>query len=273
VGEEVRAVDYIAPPDGITAEYSGETEVNYSHGTYVPVAEIEKAFNVPGLPQPTTVGWLQPNPHGEHFGALWLKLSIALIVLAIVIGIARSGSEAFNDLVYFNLSEPATPVTPQQAQWGSSDPHHVVFTHPFDLAGGRNVKIEGYSEVDNAWLYVTGDLINDQGLVVDTFQLPIEYYHGYDDGNWSEGSRTRDTYLAALPAGKYTMRLEGDWDAAKTTNPKVLVKVDQGSFRWLHFWLALALLTIPPLFLGLKSAAFEGRRWNDSMFTPLGTPR
>ena len=272
-GEEVRAVDYIAPPEGITAEYSGDTEVNYSHGTYVPVADVEKAFNVPGLPRPSTVGWLEPNPHGEHFGGLWVKLSLALIVLAIVIGIARSGSEVFNDLVYFNALEAAPPTTPQQAQWGSSDPRHVVFTQPFKLTGGRNVKIEGYSEVDNAWLYVSGDVINDQGLIVDQFDLPIEYYHGYDDGNWTEGDRTRDAYLAALPAGTYTMRLEGDWDTAKTTNPKVLVKVDQGSFRWLHFWLAFALLTAPPLFLGIRSGTFEGRRWSDSMFTPLGTAR
>jgi uncharacterized protein DUF4178/nudix hydrolase family protein len=269
-GEQVRAVDYIAPPEGITAEFS-ENEVNYSHGTYLPVAEVEKAFGV-SVPRPTTIGWLQPNPHGERFGGLWWKFTAALIVIAIAIGISRSGSEAFSDMVYFGSSESA-PQTPQQAQWGSSDPRHVVFTKPFALAGGRNLKIEGYSEVDNSWIYVVGDVINEQGAIVDAFELPIEYYHGYDDGNWTEGSRVRDTYLAALPAGNYSMRLEGDWDIAKSMQPKMLLKVDQGSFRWLHFWLALALLTLPPLFFGLRSVAFEGRRWNDSMYTQTGTLR
>ena len=276
VDEKVRALDYIAPPEGITAEYSGkgrDTELNYSHGTYMPVADVEKAFGVSDLTRPTKIGWLQPNPYGERFAPLWMKLSLALLVLAIIIGIARSGSEAFNDMVYFGSSAVSTSPTPQQAQWGGSDPRHVVFTQPFKLTGGRNLKIEGYSEVDNAWMYVVGDVINEQGAIVDSFQLPIEYYHGYDDGNWSEGSRTRDTYLAALPAGNYSMRLEGEWDITKITEPKVHLKVDQGSFRWLYFWLAFLLLTIPPVLLELRSVAFEGNRWGDAMFTQQGAPR
>ena len=98
VGEKVRAVDYIAPPEGITGEFSGEgraVEVNYSHGTYLPIADVEKAFGVTGLAQPTEIGWLQPNPYGEGFVGLWWRFAVALIVIAIAIGIARSGSEAF----------------------------------------------------------------------------------------------------------------------------------------------------------------------------------
>src|SRR5439155_12951819 len=150
-----------------------------------------------------------------------------LLVLAIIIGIARSGSEAFNDMVYFGSSAVSTSPTPQQAQWGGSDPRHVVFTQPFKLTGGRNLKIEGYSEVDNAWIYVVGDVIDEKGAIVDSFELPIEYYHGYDGGVWTEGSRVHDTYLAALPSGTYSMRLEGDWDITKNVQPKVLLKVDQ----------------------------------------------
>lgn len=276
VGEKVRTVDYIAPPEGITAEYSGEgreTEMNFSHGTYMPVADVEKAFGVSNLTPPTTIGWLQPNPYSERIGPLWTKFAVALIVAAILIGIARSGSMAFNDMVYFGAMAVPTTLAPQQAQWGSSDPRHVVFTQPFKLTGGRNVEIEGYSEVENAWLYVAGDLINEQGAIVDSFQLPIEFYEGNDDGHWTEGSRTRDVYLPALPAGNYTMRLEGDWDITKNTEPKVLMKVDQGVFRWSHLWLAFFLLTVPAMLLGLRSVTFEGTRWGDAMFTQQGALR
>ena len=174
-------------------------------------------------------------------------------MIAIAIGIVRSGSEAFNEMVYFES--------------------HVVFTKPFMLTGGRNLKIEGFSEVDNTWIYVVGDVINEKGAIVDTFDLPIEYYHGYDGGAWAEGSRIRDTYLAALPAGNYSMRLEGDWDSTKNVQPRVLLKVDQGAFRWMHFWLALLLLTIPPLFFGVRSFTFEGWRWSDSMYMQTGALR
>ncbi|HYS54666.1 MAG TPA: DUF4178 domain-containing protein [Thermoanaerobaculia bacterium] len=270
-GETVRAIDYIAPPEGITVEISGEgrtAEMNFSHGTYLPVDDVEKAFGVSGLPRPTTIGWLQPNPHSERVGPLWAKFAIALLVLAIVIGIARSGSERYNDLLTFATETP-------QGQWGASSPgpSHVIFTAPFELAGGRNVRVEGYSEVQNGWVYVAGDLINAQGMIVDSFQLPIEFYEGNDGGHWSEGSRTSTAHLAAVPAGRYTLRLEGDWDTAKISAPRILVKIDQGVFRWPHFWLAFALLTIPAMWAGLRSNAFEGNRWGDAMFTQSGQPR
>ena len=276
VGEQVRAVDYIAPPEGISVEYSGtkgEMEVNYSHARYMPVAEVEQAFDVHALPYPQTAGWYQPNPYATGVVSLWMKFALALLVIAIVIAIVRGGRDVFTENVNFGARAIETTPTATQLQWGGGDTRHIVFTSPFQLSGGKNLRVEGHvSDLNNAWVYVAGDLINDKGAIVDSFQLPMEFYSGYDGGeHWTEGSQNRVAYLSALPGGTYTMRLEGDWDINKLSHPSVFLTVQEGVFRWSHFWLALLLLTIPPVFSGLRYNGFETQRWSDSTFTQSGT--
>jgi hypothetical protein len=249
----------------------GEAEVNYSHVRYLPFRDVERAFGV-SLPVPNSIGWYQPNPYSTKFATLWLMFAGALVVLAFAIFVIRHGLVVYNENITFGHAPETTGTA--QPQWGAgSDPTRVVFTKPFTLAGGRNVRVEGFSNVNNAWVHVGCDLINQQGAIVDSFVLPIEYYSGYDGGeHWTEGGHVGKAYLSALPAGSYTMRLEGDWDKS-ISYPSVLVTVDEGVFRWSHFWIALALLTIPPVFALYRYNVFETQRWADSMFTRMGLPR
>ena len=88
--------------------------------------------------------------------------------------------------------------------------------------GGRNVRVTVRAEVDNSWLDVEGDLIQQDSDLVQPFSAPVEYYHGMDGGeSWSEGSKETSVYLSALPAGAYTLRLEfvGERQAVQTTQP------------------------------------------------------
>jgi hypothetical protein len=67
------------------------------------------------------------------------------------------------------------------------------------------------------------------------------------------------------------MRLEAQWPGG--TPPSVLVRVTEGVFRWSHFFLALILVTIPAIFLGFRRFTFEASRWQESMYTQMGTLR
>ena len=68
-GEKVRGVDYVRPPEMLSKEVSfvpvsanqqttnkkkklATGEINWSLGTYMPVAEVEKTFGVSGLTSP-----------------------------------------------------------------------------------------------------------------------------------------------------------------------------------------------------------------------------
>lgn len=261
VGESVDTVDYIAPPFGISKEVtkSGALEVSYSHARYLPIDEVAQAFNVRDLTRPTTIGPLQPF-NGAPLGKTWAVMTLLLIATAIVLALFLPGRMLLEQLIDVT-SIPPTAGTPADAR--------MIFTEPFTLDGKHNVEVRANANVENSWLFVGGDLVNDLTGRFESFQLPLEYYHGYDGGeSWSEGKRGRSVVLAAPPAGRYTLALSLQWEPGRQP-PALHLKVREGVFRWPYFFLALLAISIVPLFSAVRRMSFESQRWKDSAFTPF----
>lgn len=282
VGETARAIDYIAPPLGLSKEIIGSdrsAEIQYTLAHYVKTADIETAFGVKKLPPPRGVGMIQPF-EGSAVGKTWAMLFVALLAVAIFIGVTRARRQVFDESIHFDdVSTPAwgsddtsTAPAPQPQPTSSNEHSRVIFTKPFSLTGGRNLMVDATADVNNNWVYVGGDIVNESTGEIESFDLPIEYYEGYDQGeHWTEGSRSKTIFIPPMTAGNYTMRLEGQW--AGGSPPPVHVVIREGVFRWSHFFLAFLLISVPALWLGLRRGAFEGKRWAEASFTPVGTPR
>src|SRR5919206_2459268 len=103
-GEQVRGVDYIAPPYMLSKEVStvyitdpddpgkarrATGEINWSLGTYVTVPQIEKSFSVSGLPRPKNIAPNQPYKHWWVY-KYWLAF-ILLLALAGGLSFAFAG--------------------------------------------------------------------------------------------------------------------------------------------------------------------------------------
>lgn len=110
------------------------------------------------------------------------------------------------------------------------------------------------------------DLVNEQNQEIESVNIPIEYYSGVEGGeSWSEGGQGNEATLSSLPAGKYTLRVEGTKQASAQPLP-VTVKIEQNVTRGVNFCFSFVLLAILP-FLGLfRKWTFESRRWSESMF-------
>jgi len=253
VGETVRAVDYIRPPY-ILSQEATSNEINWSLGTYLKPADVEQAFGISGLPKPSGVAPNQPFPHGYIY-KLWGKMFLAAFLVGLVMMFFGSGSEVFKKS--FEL-EPRK----------SADDTQVIFTEPFELRGNKNIRVAATADVSNTWVYLEGDLINEETGVVQPFSMPVEYYSGVEDGeSWSEGDRSPELHLSALPAGKYTMRLEVQWE--RWQQPQTLeINVVQGVPRLLYWVLTLVAISVIPLLTALYHYSFEKRRWADSNFSP-----
>lgn len=271
-GEQVRGVDYVAPPYMLSKEIStlyvsdpddssrqqqAVGEINWSLGTYMPVPEIEKAFSVSGLLRPSKVAPNQPYKHWWVY-----KYWIAFIFVVLLAGFATwviSGSsrQVFDQRVSF---QPLSSPTGTQ----------VFFSQPFELAGRSNIRIVGEAPVQNSWIYLEGDLINDETGVVQSFPIDISYYQGVEEGeSWTEGGQKDSAYTSAMPAGRYVLRLEGQWE--KWQQPAtVAIRVEQNVTRGLNLLLALIVLSIGPIFMVVYHFGFERRRWSESMFTSSG---
>jgi uncharacterized Zn finger protein (UPF0148 family) len=271
-GEQVRGVDYVAPPYMLSKEvstvYVSDThgankteratgEINWSLGTYVTVPQIEKSFSVSGLPRPKNIA---PNQPYKHW---WIyKYWIAFLVLTLVVGfitvvVSGSTKEVFSQTV-------TLPPLPNE------DGTQVFFSEPFELAGRRNIEILGQSPVQNTWVYLEGDLINDETGVVQSFPIDISYYQGVEDGeSWTEGGQEDSAYTSALPAGRYILRLEGQWE--KWQQPAVVsVKIEQNVMHGLNLLIALIAISIIPILMLVYHIKFERRRWSESMFSGGG---
>lgn len=252
VGETVRAVDYVNAPLMLSREAS-RNEINWSLGKYLTVPEVEKAFNVSNLPKPYNIAPNQPFTGGFYIKAGFAMLGLLCVIAIFMIPLGGlSGTALSQEIVLQPTASAAVAQT--------------IFSQPFELKGNRNVKITASAPVSNSFAELDVDLINEQNNEVESVDIPIEYYAGVEDGeSWSEGGRTSDVTMSSLPAGSYTLRVEGTKENAAATLP-VSVKVEQNVTRGVNFILSFILLSILPLWALIRKITFESRRWSESMF-------
>ena len=252
-GELVRAVDFVQPPLILSQEITNK-EVNWSAGNYLTNAEVEKAFDVSDLPKPSSVAPNQPFTGGFYIKWGLAMLGILLVVAVLMIPLGGLSSTPLSQQLVL------TPMANAQAP-------QTAFSQPFELRGSRNVRITASAPVTNAFADLDIDLINEQNSEVESVNIPIEYYTGSDsDGAWAEGGQTQDATLSSLPAGKYTLRVEGTWQNFQQAMP-VTVKVEQNINRGVNFWLAFFALLLLPLIGLIRKWSFETKRWKESMFS------
>jgi ssDNA-binding Zn-finger/Zn-ribbon topoisomerase 1 len=279
-------------------------EINWSLGTYTPVKEIKKKFGV-DLPSPHTVAPNQPWLHKKIYG-YWALLTVAALAVGFFFMATAPRKVIFEQTYTLQANPGATPVpapsaaprrgataaeiqeevrqriaqaqaAAQAAQGsaaGAGEKTQVIFTEPISIAGGRNLRITGRAlNVDNNWLYVAGDLIDESTGLVQQFDLPMEYYQGVEDGeSWTEGSKDQAEFVPALPEGRYTMRLEAQWENwNQRTPPQFSVRIEQGVPRIINLLLLLVALSLLPLLFAFRHFAFERRRWADSAFNPYAS--
>jgi hypothetical protein len=263
VGEEVEALDYIRPPEMLSCEVtrsgdpSGLGEVNWSHGTYMTPAEVEQAFGVKGLPRPmfNNVAPNQPFPCKQVY-AYWGILMAAACLLGLLFLVSGRGQTVFHH---------AYPIP------RDTSPNHaaVFFSDPFPLHGRRNLMVALNAGVNNSYLDVEGDLIEEGTDMTQPFSAELSYYQGVEGGeSWSEGSRATAVYLPPVPPGDYRLRLEVYGELGKTP-PELQVRVVQGVHRLRNFLFALLGLSVIPLGVLVYHVYFETQRWKDSEYSPF----
>jgi hypothetical protein len=130
--------------------------------------------------------------------------------------------------------------------------------------GRRNIKIVGESPVQNTWVYLEGDLINDETGVVQSFPIDISYYQGVEDGeSWSEGGQSDSAYTSSMPAGRYVLRVGGAVGDAGSNRRTVSIRIEQNVTRGFNLLIALIVLSIGPVswsFITSGSSDGAGRR-------------
>lgn len=261
VGDQVTVRDYVAPPFMLSSEAT-EGEVTWSLGEYVVPERIQAAFKLKeALPKPIGTFAHQPNPLVARAAAYWRAFAL---LAAVLVGLAVLRRATATDLVVATQSGVYRP--------GVAGDKQPFVTEPFTLAGRTSpVEIGTDATVDGSWLYASFTLVNDStGQVIDAGH-EVAWYHGVDDGeSWSEGSPSERTRIAAVPAGRWFLRVEFDGpDTGAPIKWTLSVRRDRPQLLW---WLAgFLVLLVPPALVALRSHAFETTRWAESDFAPVSS--
>lgn len=286
-GERVEVAEFVAPPQSLTRERQahkgGGGEVNWSLSTYLEPEAVWAAFKLQGDP-PASVGVasFQPNPHKAALAksALWLVGALGLLLLLVMAeSITHRNAELFRrqlDLYDLARIQPGVaPVLPARKAAGTPQPpaeapEPVFFSDPIDIKDGhQNLAVTLSAPVNNSWVGVEGALVSETTGVAELFLVESSWYHGVDGGeSWSEGGRTDTVFLSAVPPGSYVLRLAPQWDGKVPPVRMIDVRLRQGVMRWLYPGLALLAILLVPLLMVFRLAAFESRRWQESMYAP-----
>jgi len=291
-GERVAVTEFVAPPRSLACERQahkgGGGEVNWSLSTYLEPEVVWAAFKLPGAPAaPQGIAAFQPNPHQATLAksALWLVGALGLLLaLVIAESMTHRNTELFHQrLDLFELARldpasaeaqvrriPAKRPTPTPGVKPAAEPQEpVYFSGPIEIKDGhQNLALTLEAPVNNAWLALEGALVSETTGVAELFLVESSFYHGVDGGeSWAEGAQADTVFLSAVPAGTYVLRLAPEWEGRVPPVRNIDVRLHQGVLRWLYPGLALLAILIVPLLMVFRLAAFESRRWQESMYT------
>ncbi len=262
-GQTTDVAEFVSPPNLLAVEFyrdgDAQGEAAWTHGVYLPVHEVERAFGVRGLPRPATVGPCQPFRHMGVYAVWAAACVLATLAYAVL-------ASAIRPETVFQKRYAVLPPGPEQVE------KDVINVDP-----GRNIIVTVRSDLQGTWLHLTGNLVDEDTLEVQPFEVPLEHYSGVEDGQpWAEGRTEESVSLSALPGGRYVLAIHVERDPA-LANPAAAapgaatpsahwfeVRVEQGRVRLMHLLVALGLLSVVPLVTGIWHLSFNGRRWENS---------
>jgi len=256
VGDTVKTQDFVAPPQILSMEKDSD-EIVWSIGEYIEPEDVKAAFQV-RVPMPVKIGvapnqpWPVSPAATQIFSRAW-KFAVALVLIQFwSVGTAQVRPLDLESLVY-QRSLPEAKVSRSFAVTGSTG--NV----------GLAIQVPG---LQNNWLDVEMELINETTGVSFPVEKTIEYYSGVDsDGSWSEGSHDARVIVPAVPPGSYHLAVEATAGPGPLTLPYQIV-VQRGVPVWSNFWIALGLLLLFPLLMRWRQYAFELTRWSESDYSP-----
>jgi hypothetical protein len=251
VGEKNGTKDFIAVPRILSCEIS-EQETVWSLGEYMTGAQVWQAFQLPGNPPPAQgIFANQPAPYAGQASSMWrvcMNLLAAVILLAIIVYMV-AGEESV-----FQHQYSHSPRAGSEASF---------VTDTFDVKGHpSNVEISIHTNLRNNWAYFSLALINESTGQGYDFGREVSYYKGDD----SEGSPNDSVIVPSVAPGRYYLRVEPEM--AKNSESMIYtLEIKRSVPSAAFFWIAAALLLVPPVLTTWRAASFEGRRWSQSDFS------
>ncbi|MBX7098395.1 MAG: DUF4178 domain-containing protein [Myxococcaceae bacterium] len=261
VGETAFAREYVAPPYSVNLDRTRD-EGTFTFGELIDAKVVTEAFKLE-QPLPAAYGiasasvnpWKARAREGFIWGGIW---SVVLVVLAVV----------FASMEEHGTYLKKTFMTPTGVASGS--PEAQAFSDAFEVPHKTPLDVEVTAEgLDNRWMGVQTDLVNDETGEVVSLDYELSKYSGTDeDGSWTEDNLSSSKSTSPVEPGRYVMRTTVSFDPALPPPARpytVEVRAEGGGTGMCFAFFFILLLFALPIGMASKSSSFESTRWDDSV--------
>jgi DNA-directed RNA polymerase subunit RPC12/RpoP len=259
-GEVARATEFIAPPRSINVDQTS-TEATVTLGVMLDNALIEKTFGLrKKLNPPVGIAPALPNPFAPKMADAWTWAGLwgaVLLVLAVVFGVLGTTERYFQS--NFSVLPNAAPGSPESQR----------FSEPFEVKADVPLEVQlDAMGLNNNWLGVSVDLVNEKTNEVISVYAEASYYSGVTDGeSWSEGSHTATVTTDVVEKGTYVLRTTPTFEPGRSVDYLVTVSADDGPGLFCPLFIVLLLLAAP-IYYSVRTNMFETEKWNDAVIQP-----
>lgn len=235
--------------------------LNWTRSEYIKADAVLKAFDKDlQLPRASGIAPHQPNVFARHLRGM---LPIFLVALAALIGM---------QYVFAPDGEKFAAFIKESAKQGDS----LKVTQPFTIEGKTsNISIGLYTaSLQNNWFEMEGYLHNLETNTNWGFLISNEYYSGYTDGeSWTEGSRRNERIINGIPPGRYELAYTTYFgvpttatgtNVGHTPEQPYEITVFRGALILSNLWIVLIILTLPIVYLIVRSQMFKRAKWAES---------
>ncbi len=256
IGDRILYVEGIAPPYSFTVErvieeVDGKEQVveeEYSLSEYIPVEDVEKAFQKK-LPRPYGVAPEQPYVPLPREG-LWKSITLifALFLFSMAFVLSMQGRTLMSET------------------WTVSDLLNTEkFSQPFEIKrAGETLKVTVSTGLSNEWVSLGIALVRKKGsaiTIVADEDRDVQYYHGVEDGeSWSEGSRKARVYWRLKDPGEYQLLVTA-YESGASPGTEIRISVKAGVYRTYPIVIVGFFWFLTAFGLFYRKWSFESRRW------------
>lgn len=245
-------VDYIAPPKMLSFEKDTRHNLTWFAGESVRYGDIANQTH-------------RSLPDRQGVGATQVKIPVSIdtlvksgviaVLLVLLVQVLTGGSRSrelldnnyhFKDSVYIDSE--------------------TFVTEKFELEKRKsNIELYIYAPVDNSWFELNATLVNADDGTEYAIDQGVEYYHGYDEGTWTEGSTQEHAYLTGIPKGTYFFQFSGSRGYLGAPNFRVMATYDVPMYS--NLLIILLFVALIPIVIGIADYHYEQQRWSNSPFT------
>ncbi len=260
--EDLKLEEYISPPYQLVSEQLRDAKPTWYLAEYLETERVAQAFGMPTrqLPVRHGVGAAQPNPTQGWPLLVRLAGLVATLLTAaqLVIFALKPEIDATQEFTVFEADRAGY--------------QQMIPSNSFQISGPSALAVTlEIPDLTNHWVEVTASLVNEQTGRGYEFTRSIEYYEGTEGGErWTEGSRTTEAVLSAVPSGRYHFNFYPTVDKG-TVAVALNLRIRENTPLWSNFFLVLGGLSLLPVGVWWRRRNFEQDRWSNSDFNPYAT--